>query len=241
MVATYFRLNFVFWFSPVSLDGLARLVHGSGLKFIGLTTLFREMERMGSLQEQLFVQAASRSLNHLAKELQKKFEPKKGDRFSVSGITYEIGPPKYVDNCIRFEISSKIPAEEFPEGYSHSEFFGRIEEVCKNTEGKKPASSDMENIVRETREQERKERDYVKLTYTYGKDELYNENDIFREVEEFAKMPGQEPPPRVPGANTIAARFILNRIERALFEAAEKNVQDLIRANDTVRSELKKK
>ncbi len=196
---------------------------------------------MGSLQEHLFVQVASKSLNHLAKELQKKFEPKKGDRFSVEGITYEIGPPKYVDNNIRFEISSKIPAEEFPEGYSHSEFFGQIEEVCKKTTGKKPVSSDMENIVRETREQERKERDYVKLTYMYGQDELYDEKDILREIDEFSKTPGKEPPPRVPGANTIAARFILTRIEKALFEAAEKNVQDLINANKSVRSELKKK
>ena len=194
---------------------------------------------MGSLQEHLFVQAASRSLNHLAKELQKKFEPKKGDRFSVEGITYEIGPPKYIDDSIRFEISSKIPGEEFPEGYTQSKYFEQIEKVCSTAE-KKPVSSDMENIVRETRDQERKERDYVKLTYLYPQNELYDEGDIIREVEEYSRDPDKVPPPRVPGANTLAARLILNRVEKALFEAAEKNVQDLINANGTVRTDLKK-
>ncbi len=194
---------------------------------------------MASLQEQLFIQAASRSLNHLAKELQKKYEPKKGDRFSVEGITYEIGPPKYVDDNIQFEISSKIPGEEFPEGYSHAEYFEQIEKVCSKA-SKKPTSGDMEYIVRETQDQERKERDYVKLTYIYGKDELYSEQDIVKKIEELSKSPEEEPPPAVPGANTLAARLILSRIREALFDVAEKNIQDLIEANGVVRSELKK-
>lgn len=195
---------------------------------------------MGSLQNQLFVQAASRSLNHLAKELQKKFEPKKGDRFSVKGITYEIGPPNYIENCIRFEISSKIPGEEFPEGYTQAKYFEQIEKAWNNS-GKQPTESDMENIVRETRDQERKERDYVKLTYMYDQDELYNEQDILKKVEELSKNPGAELPPAVPGANTLAARLILKRIEETLYGAAEKNIEDLINANDVVRSGFKKK
>ena len=62
------------------------------------------------------METASVTLNRLTKDLQKKFEPKKGDRFNVEGITYEIGPPKFVDadKAIRFEISSKIPGEELP-------------------------------------------------------------------------------------------------------------------------------
>lgn len=194
---------------------------------------------MGTLQEQLFVQAASRSLNLLAKEMQKKFEPKKGDRFSVEGITYEIGPPKYVENSIRFEISSKIPGEEFPEGYTQKKYFEEIEKVCSMAE-KKPVASDMENIVRETRDQERKERDYVKLTYLYPKDDLYDDQDIVEEVQEYSADPAKEPPPAVPGANTLAARLILKKVQQMLFEAAEKNIQELIKANDVVRSNLKK-
>ena len=194
---------------------------------------------MATLQEQLFIQVASRSLNQLAKSLQKKYEPKKGDRFSVKGITYEIGPPKYIDDGIRFEISSMIPGEELPSGYNESKYFKEIEKACKGSE-KKPASTDMENIVRETRDQERKERDYVKLSYLYGRDELYNEKEIIKEVEGYSKDPGKEQPPPVPGANTLAARLILIRLEESLFEGAGKNIEDLIKANDSVRSGLKK-
>ena len=80
---------------------------------------------MSSLQSQLFMETASVTLNRLTKDLQKKFEPKKGDRFNVEGITYEIGPPKFVDadKAIRFEISSKIPGEELPESYESFQVF----------------------------------------------------------------------------------------------------------------------
>ena len=194
---------------------------------------------MATLQEQLFVQVATRSLNNLARNFQKKYEPKKGDRFSAKGITYEIGPPKYVDDGIRFEISSKIPGDEFPADYNQAKYFEEIEKVCRKSE-KKPSSSDMENIVRETRDQERKERDYVKLAYQYSKNELYDEREIVEEVEDYAKNPGKELPPVVSGANTLAARLILSKLEGSVFGCAEKNIEDLIKANDTVRSELKK-
>ena len=194
---------------------------------------------MATLQEQLFVQVATQSLNDLAKDFRKKYEPKKGDRFSVKGITYEIGPPRYVDDGIRFEISSKIPGEELPTGFSETKYFKEIEKVCLKAD-KKPASSDMENIIRETRDQERKERDYVKLSYQYSKNELFDEKKVIEEVEEFSKNPDKEKPPVVPGANTLAARLILNRLGGSLLEGAEKNIQDLIKANDVVRSKLKK-
>ena len=194
---------------------------------------------MATLQEQLFVQVATRSLNNLARNLQKKYEPKKGDRFSVKGITYEFGPPKYVDDGIRFEISSKIPGDEFPVDYNQTRYFEEIEKVCQDYE-KKPSSSDMENIIRETRDQERKERDYVKLAYQYSKGELYDESEIVKEVEDYAKNPGKELPPAVSGANTLAARLILSKLENSILVCAEKNIEALIKANDTVRSKLKK-
>ena len=60
------------------------------------------------------------------------------------------------------------------------------------------------------------------------KDELYSEQDIVKKIEELSKSPEEEPPPAVPGANTLSARLILSRIREALFDAAEKNIQDLI-------------
>ncbi len=196
---------------------------------------------MSSLQAQLFVQTASVSLNRLTKDLQKKFEPKKGDRFNVEGITYEIGPPKFVDvdKAIRFEISSKIPGEELSESYDHAKYFQQIEK--RNESAKKPVSADMENIVRETRDQERKERDYVKLTYQYEGEELYDDREVLKDIEEIAKGSGKkEIPPKIPGVTTLAGRLILERVQFSLYEVARENVESLIDANEKVRAELKK-
>lgn len=196
---------------------------------------------MSSLQAQLFVETASVTLNRLTKDLQKKFEPKKGDRFNVEGITYEIGPPKFVDTdrAIRFEISSKIPGEELPASYDHAKYFKQIEK--RNASAKKPVSADMENIVRETRDQERKERDYVKLTYQYGENELYDDRDVLNDIEEIAKdSSGKKAPPKVPGVTTLAGRVILDRLQSSLYEVAKENVESLIDANAKVRAELKK-
>lgn len=196
---------------------------------------------MSSLQSQIFVRTASASLSRLTKDLQERYEPKKGDRFNVEGITYEIGPPKFVaeDRAIRFEISSKIPGEELPDSCDHAKYFKRIER--RNASPKKPVSADMENIVRETRDQERKERDYVKLTYQYGEEELYDDGEALRGIEEIAKgAGGKEAPPRVPGVTTLAGRLIVQQVQSSLYEAARANVESLIAANEKVRSELKK-
>ncbi|MDA1000531.1 MAG: hypothetical protein O2807_08465, partial [bacterium] len=149
---------------------------------------------MASLQEQLYIEVASRTLGRLTKDLQKKHEPKKGDRFNVKGITYEIGPPKFFGQGIQFEVSSKIPGDELPPDYSESKYFEEIQKQC-NKCSKNPESVDMENIVRETRDQERKERDYVKLTYQYGTVELYDDKEIMREVEKQIKNPSKDLPP----------------------------------------------
>ena len=196
---------------------------------------------MATLKEQLFLQVASQTLNRLTKDFQKKFELKKGDRFNVKGITYEIGPPRFVKEGIQFEISSKIPGEEFPPSYEHANFFKEIEKVCR-TSKKKPEAADMENIVRETRDQERKERDYVKLTYRYGLNEFYDDREVGAQVQEYAKNPekAKELPPPMPGVNTLAGRIILNRLEVALYGVARQNVETLIQANEEVREGLKK-
>ena len=90
------------------------------------------------------------------------------------------------DRAIRFEISSKIPGEELPESYDHAKYFKQIEK--RNTSSKKPVSADMENIVRETRDQERKERDYVKLTYQYVENELYDDKDMSSRTSRISRM-----------------------------------------------------
>ena len=195
---------------------------------------------MGSLQEQLFTKIASQTLVSLSKDLQKKYEPKKGDRFNYRAITYEIGPPKFTGQGITFEISSKIPESELPKGYKKENFFKEIKKVCVKS-NKKPLSTDMENIVRETKEQERKERDYVKLTYEYANSELYNDKEIMLEVKEFSKTSGKQKMDFMPGVNTLAAHLILEKVQKNLYDYALENITSLVSANTYVRAELKKK
>ena len=195
---------------------------------------------MGSLQEQLFTKIASQTLVSLSKDLQKKYEPKKGDRFNYRAITYEIGPPKFTGEGISFEISSKIPESELPDGYKKESFFKEIKKICGKSK-KKPLSTDMENIVRETKEQERKERDYVKLTYEYVNSELYRDKEVMLEVKEYSKNSQKQKIDFLPGVNTLAAHLILGKVQKNLYDFALENVNSLVSANTTVRAELKKK
>ena len=195
---------------------------------------------MGSLQEQLFTKIASQTLVSLSKDLQKKYEPKKGDRFNYRAITYEIGPPKFTGQGISFEISSKIPESELPDGYKKESFFKEIKKLCVKSK-KRPLSTDMENIVRETKEQERKERDYVKLTYEYVNSELYSDKEIMLEVKEFSKNPEKQKIDFMSGVNTLAAHLILEKVQENLYEFALENINSLVSANTAVRGELKKK
>ena len=195
---------------------------------------------MGSLQEQLFTKIASQTLVSLSKDLQKKYEPKKGDRFNYRAITYEIGPPKFTGEGISFEISSKIPESELPDGYKKESFFKEIKKICGKSK-KKPLSTDMENIVRETKEQERKERDYVKLTYEYVNSELYSDKEVMLEVKEYSKNSQKQKIDFLPGVNTLAAHLILEKVQKNLYDFALENVNSLVSANTTVRAELKKK
>ena len=195
---------------------------------------------MGSLQEQLFTKIASQTLVSLSKDLQKKYEPKKGDRFNYRAITYEIGPPKFTGEGISFEISSKIPESELPDGYKKESFFKEIKKICGKSK-KKPLSTDMENIVRETKEQERKERDYVKLTYEYVNSELYSDKEVMLEVKEYSKNSQKQKIDFLTGVNTLAAHLILGKVQKNLYDFALENVNSLVSANTTVRAELKKK
>lgn len=194
---------------------------------------------MATLQEQLFTQFAAQALDELTEEYKKKYEMKKGDRFNIKGITYEIGPPRARERCVEFEISSKIPGEEFPPKMDNAQYFKQIEKICRAA-GKKPHQVDMENIVRETREEARKERDYVRLTYRYGQDDLYDNKAILKRMQEITKDPKKSPPPPIPGATTLAGRLILQSVHDSMFRLAKENVETLVRANEEVRERIRK-
>ncbi len=194
---------------------------------------------MSTLRDQLFAQFASEALIQLTNEYKQKYEPKKGDRFNIKGITYEIGPPRVQGESIEFEISSKIPQDELPHRMDTKRYFKAIEKLVLSDK-KKPVTVDMENIIRETREEERKERDYVKLAYRYERGELYAEDDIMKEAEALSRDSGAVEIPAVPGAHTLVSRLILSAIRNSIYQGAKVNVESLVKANEQVRSQLRK-
>lgn len=192
---------------------------------------------MGNLKEQLFLEFASEALSSLTEEFREKYVSKKGDRFNVQGLTYEIGSPVIKDGEIEFEISSKIPQDELGQDMTQTKYFNAVKAIIRKG-GKKPKSIDMENIIRETREDARKERDYVKVTYGYRESELYSQEEIAKKIEECSKNPGKKIP-EVAGIATLGGRVVLMTLRDTLRQKARENLQLLIDANNEVRKELK--
>jgi hypothetical protein len=195
---------------------------------------------MPTLKENLFIRFAQEGLAELTEEFRSKYQSKKGDRFNVHGITYEIGTPTMSNGPIEFEISSKIPQDELTKAMPLTKYFEAVKSEVKKAP-KKPKAIDMENIIRETREEERKERDYVKLTYSYSEKELYSQEGLSKELQELSKNPGNRKIPAIPGVPTLAGRLVLLTVRERIRELARKNVETLIQANEEVRRRLRSK
>ena len=59
---------------------------------------------MATLKKILFGKYASKALNCIVEEMQKKYGQKKGRRFNYDNITYEVSRAGVVDETIEFEI-----------------------------------------------------------------------------------------------------------------------------------------
>ncbi|MBI4640799.1 MAG: hypothetical protein HY731_08900 [Candidatus Tectomicrobia bacterium] len=193
---------------------------------------------MKTFREEIFRQYASDALQQLNNELREKYEPKKEGRFSFNKITYEIGPVMMIENGLEFEMSSKIPQEEFPEGALLTDYFNTVRDLLSSI-GKELISIDRENIVREINVDEIKERDYVKLKFQYSYRDLYRDEEIMKEAEEIRKTPSKRELPVIPNVHTIAGRLVLLSIRERTYELAHRNIQALIDANEQVRAEFR--
>lgn len=188
---------------------------------------------MPSLKGILFNQVAGEGLNHLVEELQTKYKPKKGRRFNHANITYEISRPALKDEALEFEISSKIPQDELKSEKDMDTYFSEIKKVVEG-EKKKPVSIEMENIVWESKKDSEKERDYVKLLYSYGMSELYDDKEVMDRYENIRSGKSDELPP-ASGALTMQGRVVLQMVRERLNESAKTHIQTLIEANKKVR------
>jgi hypothetical protein len=193
---------------------------------------------MANFKQQFFLQFASLGLTELIAEYRNRYEPKKGDRFNVEGITYEIGPAKIANEGIEFEVSSKIPQDELPSKADMMQYFEAVRALMQRS-GRVPLSIDMENIIREISEEETKERDYVKLRYCLAEHTLYNDTMVNAELKRLQEQPEAARLPDIPGVNTVAGRLVLNLLKYNVQRQAKAIMDELIRANEETRQQVR--
>lgn len=194
---------------------------------------------MPSLKGILFNQFASEGLNLLVEELQASYKPKKGRRFHHDNITYEISRPEIKGKSMEFEISSKIPQDELESKKEMEKYFKDIQDIIKK--GKhKPISIEMENILWDSKKDSEKERDYVKLLYSYPFEDLYDDKEIEKRYQSISQGGSKEKLPDVPGVYTVQGKLALAMVREKIQELGMANIQNFIAANQTVREKLKK-
>lgn len=193
---------------------------------------------MANFKQQFFLQFASIGLSELIADYRNRYEPKKGDRFNVEGITYEIGPAKITQDGVEFEVSSKIPQEELPSKADMVQYFEAVRALMHRS-GRVPLSIDMENIIREISEEETKERDYVKLRYCLAEPTLYNDDMVNDELKRLQEQPETTNLPQIPGVNTMAGRVVLKLLKHNVQRQVKVIMDELIQANEETRQHMR--
>ena len=192
---------------------------------------------MSSLKGILFSEYAAEGLNQLLEEMQKKYSPKKGRRFNHNNITYEISRPALKENCIEFEISSKIPEDELENASAMKRYFEQIKKIV--SKGKvKPSSIAMENIVWDSRKDNEKEREYVKLVYQYPLDQLFDNQEIQKKLEGGDDKNKWGPLPQTSSTFTPQGNLVLQMVCDNIQRLGREHVDHLVNANKAVQAAL---
>lgn len=194
---------------------------------------------MANFRQQLFHQFASQGLAASIEAFKAQYQPKKENRFNVDGITYEIGPARLQGDTIAFEISSKIPQDELDDREDFVSYFNAIQAFLQH-DAKQPDAVDMENIVQEVGGEEVKERDYVRLRYSYRFDEMYSDAAIAAHIARVQQDPTSRPIPTITNVNTLAGRAVLLCVEDFMQQEATVRMRRLIEANQEVRQAFSK-
>jgi|TARA_B100001964_G_scaffold216616_1_gene256032 hypothetical protein len=193
---------------------------------------------MATLKQILFSQFAGDGLTQLIGETQKMYTPKKGRRFNHENITYEISRPGVVEDNLEFEISSKIPQDELKDDKNMSGYFNKIKKILSKTKNK-PVSIEMENIVWDSKKDTEKERDYVKLLYSYPLGDLYSDKEVMARFEKITTSEASGSLPDSSGALTPQGKIVLQIVQETVQSFARENIDQLINANKQVRADMR--
>lgn len=194
---------------------------------------------MSGFRQQLFHQFVANGVTSCIESFKTQYEAKRENRFHLDGITYEVSAPAINGDAIELEISSKIPQDDLDRD-EFTNYFTAIGEFLAG-DTKRPEDMDMENIVQQDADGEStKERDYVRLRYRYGFEEMYDNDTIAERIAAAQKDPEAYALPEIPNVNTLAGRVVLACVEDFMRQEATARMQRLIEANQEVRQTFSK-
>ena len=192
---------------------------------------------MATLKQILFRKYTDKGLDVIVEEMKKKYDQKKGRRFNYENITYEVSRGGVIDENMQFEISSKIPQDELKDHKDMKNYFAKIKNLASKFKNK-PVSIKMENIVLDTKKNTEKERDYVKLLYSYPLNDLYSDKEISEKIKEMDQVRGKKPLLKTKGALTPQGNIALRLVQESTQNFARENIEQLINANKQVRTKM---
>jgi hypothetical protein len=193
-------------------------------------------EAMATLKQILFRKYTDQGLDIVIEEMKEKYDKKKGRRFNYDNITYEVSRGGVVDENMQFEISSKIPQDELKDNKDMKKYFTEIKKLASKFKNK-PASIEMENIVLGAHKNTEKERDYVKLLYSYPLNDLYSDKEILKKTKEMSQQTeGEKPTSKEMAALTQQGNLALQLVQESAQSLARQNIEDLISANKKART-----
>ena len=193
-------------------------------------------EAMATLKQILFRKYTDQGLDIVIEEMKEKYDKKKGRRFNYDNITYEVSRGGVVDENMQFEISSKIPQDELKDNKDMKKYFTEIKKLASKFKNK-PASVEMENIVLGAHKNTEKERDYVKLLYSYPLNDLYSDKEILKKTKEMSQQTeGEKPTSKKIAALTQQGNLALQLVQESTQSLARQNIEDLINANKKART-----
>ena len=192
---------------------------------------------MATLKQILFRKYTDKGLDVIVEEMKKKYDQKKGRRFNYDNITYEVSRGGVVDENMQFEISSKIPQDELKGDKDMKSYFAEIKKLVTKFKNK-PVTIEMENIVLDTKKNTEKERDYVKLLYSYPLNDLYSDKEISEKAEEMSQIKENKSTVKARGALTQQGNLALQLVQETTQSFARQNIEDLISANTRVKTKM---